>query len=474
MATKTKYICKCCGKEYYSYKENSNYCSHECRNKANIYYHNCDYCGKEFKIAKREYEKMMSGEKKHSYCSKECANLGLKTGIMKICEECGKGFYVEKSVAEITKYCSMKCYDKHRANMYKLDVKKCLICGKGFTTYHHDQIYCSLECSGRSQRKREECICDYCGKTIERKVSDTNRKGNNYCSNECRLESLRWNAFDIDILRKNYRRIKTSEIQKMLSKEYSIKAICSRAIDFGFAKSRLWSKDEEKIIIDNYERIPMHELLKLLPNRSLSSIKHKAQQNNLLSNFYKNHVYSQEDIKFLQDNYLLKTNEELAEILKRTPYAIEQKLRVLSLYRPFETKKDGYYDLNKFIRSKLYHWKNEVREFNNYTCFLTGSRSNIVVHHCRSFNLLFEESMEILDFPDYDNFEQYTEEELQLFLKTFLDLQEYYNAYVCITEDIHKLFHREYGYGDNTEEQWDEFVTNYNNGLYDNKLKQAS
>lgn len=42
-----------------------------------------------------------------------------------------------------------------------------------------------------------------------------------------------------------------------------------------------------------------------------------------------------------------------------------------------------------------------------------------------------------------------------------LELQESYGAYVCIAENVHKEFHKQYGYGDNTLEQWNEFVENY-------------
>jgi archaellum biogenesis protein FlaJ (TadC family) len=36
----------------------------------------------------------------------------------------------------------------------------------------------------------------------------------------------------------------------------------------------------------------------------------------------------------------------------------------------------------------------------------------------------------------------------------------------CLKEDIHKLFHKYYGYGNNTMEQWNEFVKKYNNNQY--------
>ena len=82
--------------------------------------------------------------------------------------------------------------------------------------------------------------------------------------------------------------------------------------------------------------------------------------------------------------------------------------------------------------------------------------------------MLIEETVDVLNFQLKDRFQDYTEDELNEFVDTFMEIQDNYDACVCITESIHKLFHKEYGYGDNTEEQWEEFVTNYRNGKYDN------
>lgn len=41
--------------------------------------------------------------------------------------------------------------------------------------------------------------------------------------------------------------------------------------------------------------------------------------------------------------------------------------------------------------------------------------------------------------------------------------QEYYGDYICISESVHEQFHRQYGKGGNTREQWNEFIKYYNN-----------
>ena len=145
--------------------------------------------------------------------------------------------------------------------------------------------------------------------------------------------------------------------------------------------------------------------------------------------------------------------------MNRSPQGIAEHLLVLNLHRPTEI--DNYKTLKKYVICRLTPWRDKVRELNNYTCFLTGVKTNIIVHHIRGFNLLFYETIENLNFPTYDDISEYSQNQLDEFLNEFLEVQESYNSYICINEDIHRKFHKEYGYGDNTEEQWNEFVNKY-------------
>lgn len=463
---KRKFICQNCGKEYESCKESSKCCSISCRKALNKTVYNCDCCGKEMIVGKYKVDALKEGKHKHLYCSKECANQGAITSCEIECCFCHKPFMVNKSLLGTRKFCSEECFNKYRAMKEKFRKIICPTCGKEFFTYHKNQKYCSYECFGISIRKRQKCVCDNCGKEFDRKKSEAEKRDKHFCSLECRVVYNQWSDEDTQFLKDNYKKIKTSEIQKMLSKSYTQKAINSEAAKLGVAKNRDWSDNEIKVLVENYSTKPMNEVLILLPKRTLPSVIGKARTLKLQSYFYTTRIYSPQDIRYLRDNYLTKTNEELAHSLSRDIHSVEQKLWNIGLYRPFEFKKDGYKNLEVFVRAKIYTWAQNIKKLNNYTCCVTGKRSNIVLHHCRSFNLLFQETIDTLKFEIKDNFSEYANEELNLFSNTFLDLQECYGEYVCVNEAIHKLFHKRYGYGDNTMKQWNEFVENYKNGCY--------
>lgn len=87
---------------------------------------------------------------------------------------------------------------------------------------------------------------------------------------------------------------------------------------------------------------------------------------------------------------------------------------------------------NAVKRSNSDHrWSVEVRELANYECDCCGSTEDVCAHHLESFN---------------DN-------EV---------LRRDVNNGVCVCRGCHLRFHRIYGFGGNTSEQYIEFKENYN------------
>lgn len=369
---------------------------------------------------------------------------------------CQKTFYSDYSDA---KYCSKKCYTDFRHNNSKVKTIQCPICGKLFRQKRTNQVFCSVECRAKSTENKLECVCSYCGKVFYRKPSEAEKHKNNYCSKECQKNGMYWSQSDTLVLKNNYGKISYEDMINLFSTPKDIDSIKRRAVYIGLTESRKWTQEEIDILVKNYSNIPIQNVMELLPNKTLFSIRGQAKAQNLKSFYYLSRIYTSEEEEYLKNNYLDKTNEELGEYLNREPSAIGQHLWSLGLKRPHCV--DNYTSLSEYVRAHLYTWKNEVREKANYTCALTNVRSNIIVHHIYGFNLLLMETINNLQFPLYEDLTKYSEEQLNQLVEEFIYLQEYYGQYICISEDIHRQFHSIYGCGNNTPQQWDEFVNTY-------------
>lgn len=88
-------------------------------------------------------------------------------------------------------------------------------------------------------------------------------------------------------------------------------------------------------------------------------------------------------------------------------------------------------------RSKFpgyYEFVKEVMQRDYYMCQITGKKGNIIVHHLNGYNWDKENRLN----PD--------------------------NA-ITLCEEVHRLFHNIYGYGDNTVEQFEEFLIKIEYGI---------
>ena len=283
-------------------------------------------------------------------------------------------------------------------------------------------------------------------------------------------KSYFWSKEDEQLLIDNYG-LPYNEIAKMMEYRHSKKAIGTKAIKLGLTNPQEWTEEEINILKRHYSSTPKEEFLKMLPDRTEASIICKAMNLKIKSYKYLNEKYSDDDKKFILNNYKHMTDIELAKALDKPLSGIQEQRRKLGIYY---ANKDysGYENMIKFFRGHIQDWKNDSMKNCNYQCVLTGSK-DFEIHHLYSINMIAKEVLEQLEKENKlktDDIESYTKEELDYILKIFLEKHNCYPLGICLRKDIHNLFHKIYGSGGNTEIQLKSFIKDYNSHKYDNEL----
>lgn len=120
--------------------------------------------------------------------------------------------------------------------------------------------------------------------------------------------------------------------------------------------------------------------------------------------------------------------------------------------------KGGITPLHNHLRQTIKDWKKASFKKYNSTCDITGVKcdSNII-HHLYGFDFIIQETVNTLNLPLHNDINSYTIDELNNIESLCLKLHFKYGLGVCLTNEMHKEFHRLYGYGQNTPEQYLEF-----------------
>jgi len=125
--------------------------------------------------------------------------------------------------------------------------------------------------------------------------------------------------------------------------------------------------------------------------------------------------------------------------------------------------KGGITPLTNYIRKNIKDWNIYCSKYYDYKCIITNLPMDHI-HHLQSFNLILFETMKELGFTPKNSIKDYSEKELSLILNKFIDVQSRYPIGVPLISSVHHLFHKIYGRGNNTPEQFYEFVDRIESG----------
>ena len=129
--------------------------------------------------------------------------------------------------------------------------------------------------------------------------------------------------------------------------------------------------------------------------------------------------------------------------------------------------KGGISMLDDDIRKSLSDWKNSIRKLYGHECPIThNNKLDTTVHHLYSLSSIYNEVISELGLKAklHDTVKNncLSETDKQLIISNVVQRHNNQTG-ILIDKDIHIAFHKQYGYGDNTPEQFDEFLCkNYN------------
>ena len=284
-------------------------------------------------------------------------------------------------------------------------IKNCEFCGKEFDG-RKQQKYCCRNCASKSQEKKIKLECDYCGKIIFKQPNQINNSKHHYCSDICRNKHT-------GILQsgENHPNWNGGDIYfncEICGKEHHLSKIA-----YNKSKDHYCSPEcGYKGISQNYTGDKRY-------NYSLKTVKCD---------------YCGKEIK-KKPSRMERNNKNFCSIECSSKYCSENYTGDKRYnYNPNLSEDERVANKTRHNSLEYRKWMRDVFRKDNYTCALTGIRGkgNIVAHHLDGWNWCIEKRYDISNG-------------------------------ITLRKEIHELFHKIYGLGDNTKEQFEEFKIRYLN-----------
>lgn len=259
-----------------------------------------------------------------------------------------------------------------------------------------------------------------------------------------------------NILIENYCKMSAEKIHELYLPDRSPASIRLRVQKIGICKNKKWDCLELEKFKKMYETMNPRDVANSI-GVSYFSVINTARKYGIRSQY--NLSYTDDEFEYIKNNYMDKTDRELSLNLNRSIGSIKNFRAYHGLTKPYNGS-GNYNDIYEFCRKHNSKWRKESLKKQNYRCFVSGEYSTIV-HHLYGMHLIVDEIFEDLQWLSKDMlFSDLTKSERGIILETFYDHQAMYPDGIVLSKNIHKDFHTQYKYGNNTPLQFYEFIKN--------------
>jgi hypothetical protein len=193
-------------------------------------------------------------------------------------------------------------------------------------------------------------------------------------------------------------------------------------------------------------RIPLDDIIKLLEENGL-----------IFGEFIGEYKGNDTKIIYFCKEHHHKTIRPLAYVYKKTycGQCFKQEVRSWYIGDKNHGWKGGITGITDYMRGTLQEWKRESIYSCGARCVITGKPYD-VVHHLYGFRLIAEKVFKENNIPLREYMSEYSSKELDL-IRNAVIFEHNKLLGVCLDEKVHKFFHKCYGSGNNTPEQFEEF-----------------
>lgn len=103
-------------------------------------------------------------------------------------------------------------------------------------------------------------------------------------------------------------------------------------------------------------------------------------------------------------------------------------------------------------------WREKSKKESNYRCVVTGKHFD-EIHHLYPLNKIITEGLSRSGVKIKDSFEKLSVEEVNKIIKSIMIVHDEHPLGVCLSKDIHRMFHKKYGYKNFTPKDFYEFLS---------------
>lgn len=266
----------------------------------------------------------------------------------------------------------------------------------------------------------------------------------------------KWTDEEDKFLKENYHDFTGEELQEKFFRNRTIRAIESRADTLNIA----WKTQET---YNRGRKIQGIKVSQKLKGRKMTD-KQKKRQSESMKKYYETHIpwWTGKKRPPEQCKVISERNMRLGRWKgENNPRHINPLNGSLN-----PNWQGGLTNFYQELRSDTKDWFYESAEFCDYTCVISGLNFDNV-HHTTAFKDIIDETCRLTGLNKRGTVSDYTEEEFDTLTDTLKYLHKEYGLGACITKEVHKLFHDNYGYKDFTACDFLDFVYRIDIGEFD-------